>query len=331
MAEAILLKSGGGGITSDDVTAKKEHILSGYSTVTVESDDEIVEGAMPDNTGWEQSNLLAGKSVLVPKGYHDGTKSVATASLASQTGVDSGKTAVGTSQMLSGYQGWVNGTKVTGTITSLAGGTYNASSAKQTISCKGKYMTSDIVINSPNVQSILSFNFASRDYEYANFKWKNPAKGAYQGIVVRGKKGGYPENINDGNLIYNGYGTNKAANGTSYSASQKCGEGTWYFRAYSYYLLDGKPIYHSTNYSTSATFTCYDCDHCNECDCNKEIYCDDRVCDQCSSNCDAHGPGQCTDCDQCSSNYVSGCKECSSHCDQCSDCGDYPQSCIGNS
>lgn len=44
MAQAILLRGGAGGVTSDDVTASKAHVLKGYKTVTTESNDEIVEG-----------------------------------------------------------------------------------------------------------------------------------------------------------------------------------------------------------------------------------------------------------------------------------------------
>ena len=132
MAEAILLKSGGGGLTSDDVTAGKAHVLSGYTTITYESNDEIAIGTMPDNTGWNSKNINAGSSVTIPAGYHDGTQTVTAKALSSQTGVDSGKTAVGAAQMLTGYQGWVNGTKVSGTMANHgaisnslnAGGTY---------------------------------------------------------------------------------------------------------------------------------------------------------------------------------------------------------------
>ena len=46
MAQAILLRGGAGGVTSDDVTAGKAHVLKGYKTVTTESNDEIVEGEM---------------------------------------------------------------------------------------------------------------------------------------------------------------------------------------------------------------------------------------------------------------------------------------------
>lgn len=44
MAQAILLRGGAGGVTSDDVTASKAHVLQGYKTVTTDSDDEVAEG-----------------------------------------------------------------------------------------------------------------------------------------------------------------------------------------------------------------------------------------------------------------------------------------------
>jgi len=46
MAQAILLRGGAGGVTSDDVTASKAQVLKGYKTVTRDSDDEVVEGAI---------------------------------------------------------------------------------------------------------------------------------------------------------------------------------------------------------------------------------------------------------------------------------------------
>lgn len=46
MAQAILLRGGAGGVSSDDVTASKAQVLQGYKTVTTDSDDEIVEGTI---------------------------------------------------------------------------------------------------------------------------------------------------------------------------------------------------------------------------------------------------------------------------------------------
>nr|DAF21845.1 MAG TPA: hypothetical protein [Caudoviricetes sp.] len=46
MAEAILMSGGVGGVASDDVTAKREHVLQGYTALTSDSDDEVVQGTM---------------------------------------------------------------------------------------------------------------------------------------------------------------------------------------------------------------------------------------------------------------------------------------------
>ena len=46
MSQAIILKGGAGGVGSDDVTAGKAQVLQGYKTVTSDSDDEVVEGAI---------------------------------------------------------------------------------------------------------------------------------------------------------------------------------------------------------------------------------------------------------------------------------------------
>lgn len=46
MADAILIAGGTGGVSSDDVTAKREHVLQGYTALTADSDDEAVQGTM---------------------------------------------------------------------------------------------------------------------------------------------------------------------------------------------------------------------------------------------------------------------------------------------
>ena len=50
MADCILQQGGSGGITSDEVTASRAHVLKGYYTVTTDSDDEVVEGTI-ENRG----------------------------------------------------------------------------------------------------------------------------------------------------------------------------------------------------------------------------------------------------------------------------------------
>lgn len=46
MADAILMSGGVGGVSSDDVTAKKEHVLQGYTALTSDSSDEPAEGSI---------------------------------------------------------------------------------------------------------------------------------------------------------------------------------------------------------------------------------------------------------------------------------------------
>ena len=46
MADAILMSGGVGGVASDDVTARREHVLQGYTALTADSDDEVVEGTI---------------------------------------------------------------------------------------------------------------------------------------------------------------------------------------------------------------------------------------------------------------------------------------------
>ena len=46
MADAILMSGGVGGVTSDDVTARRKHVLQGYTALTADSDDEVVEGTI---------------------------------------------------------------------------------------------------------------------------------------------------------------------------------------------------------------------------------------------------------------------------------------------
>lgn len=61
----VLMQPMGGGIGSDDVTAAKAHVLAGHNTVTTDSDDEVVEGTMPDRGQWQY-----GKSLVHANGYY---------------------------------------------------------------------------------------------------------------------------------------------------------------------------------------------------------------------------------------------------------------------
>lgn len=102
---------GGGGISSDEVSAAKENVLSGKTYVGVDTGDEIGTGTMANNGINENKSLNAGSSFLVKKGYHAQDFSVGANSLASQTTATASP-----GHLLSGQTAWVNGVKINGGI-----------------------------------------------------------------------------------------------------------------------------------------------------------------------------------------------------------------------
>lgn len=92
--------------------AAAAQILTGYQAFV---NGNTINGSM-SNQGAKTASLNCGESYPIPAGYHNGSGKVTANSLASQTGVDSGKTAAGDGQILTGYQAWVNGVKRTGSM-----------------------------------------------------------------------------------------------------------------------------------------------------------------------------------------------------------------------
>ena len=163
----------GGGAGSDECTLVKAN-ATGLKAVTADSDDEAVEGTLDTETTLADSQALSGQTFLkfnpvtklferrvggmtnrgaviqelgaggsyaIPEGFHNGSGKVTAKSLASQTPGDS---AAG--HILAGRTAWVNGSKITGTIPSQAGGTLTPSTSAVTANCSGKYMTSNYTI-----------------------------------------------------------------------------------------------------------------------------------------------------------------------------------------
>lgn len=100
-----------------------------------------VTGTMA-NQGKKTYTINCGGSQTIPAGYHDGTGSVTVNSLASQT---AGTATAAT--IRSGYTAWVGGSKITGTLADVAGGTYTPGTSNQTLAASGHYLASDIVVN----------------------------------------------------------------------------------------------------------------------------------------------------------------------------------------
>lgn len=135
----VLMTGAGGGTGSDECTASKAQVLAGQTAVTSDSDDESVEGTMPNN-GEQSATLKCGQSKKIPEGYTTGG-TVTAADLASQTPGN-----LAASNMLSGAYGYSNGVRVNGGIASMGAQSVTPGAAVQKVSCRGKYMTGDVTV-----------------------------------------------------------------------------------------------------------------------------------------------------------------------------------------
>ena len=210
---------------SENCTATKDKILSGYTTIANDSNNEIVPGTMPNNGAVSQS-LNCGGSYTIPIGFHNGSGKIAANSLSSQTSA----TAT-TAKILNGYTAWVNGSKITG----------------------------NVVCN-----SILNFNAAAYSTTQILLQWQNPyaATGRpFSGVFINYSTGGYPGT--GGTRIYTGYGNNNIAGGWSQAIVNMPSAGTGYYFSCTAYCscntgdLWGNTInaYAATTSHGSTTFT----------------------------------------------------------------------------
>ena len=183
MAIGYIVSGGGGGTLSSDVTAKKENVLIGTSTVTSDSDDIIVEGTMP-NIGKVTQTLGVNGSYTIPKGYHDGTgkitQSLNTKGATTYYATTSDQT-IAANQYLTGAQtikkittnlaaenikpgvtvtvnnGNANVFSVTGNMTSKGAAIYYPTTSDQTISA-GQYLSGNQVIKAVSQQNLVAGN-----------------------------------------------------------------------------------------------------------------------------------------------------------------------------
>lgn len=110
-------------ISSSDVLLNK---------IAIDKNGELLTGTMP-NQGTKTQTLNAGGNYAIPQGYHNGSGKITVNSLASQTTVQNGKTAISQNQVLTGYEGWVNGNRITGNMS-------NQGTKNSTLNAGGSYI-----------------------------------------------------------------------------------------------------------------------------------------------------------------------------------------------
>lgn len=250
MAIAILMKGGGSGSGSDDVTASKAQVLQGYTAVTSDSDDEPAAGTMPNrgtdyqtprNMGWDTSRGILWTQI--EKGYYGdpaGDNNYVwkdSTSARSQLGITAGKILAG--QNIGG---------LAGTATSDAD-----ASAGYIYSGKTAYVNGAKITGSMSVSSLVSFSTATYSTTQITASWQWPWTGPYSGIAICGKTGGYPENIWD-SRVYTGHGNNYnlGASTSAIIGGLQPGQ-TYYFRAWIYCSTSAGELYSGYSQAAAAT------------------------------------------------------------------------------
>lgn len=184
MGLAYIEGAGGGGVRSSDVTASAADILTGKYDLTAQSDDEVVQGTMPNN-GTVNQTLGINGSYTIPAGYHSGSgkvsQSVTTKAAATYYATTSDQT-IAANQWLSGAQtikkltqtnlsggnikpgvvvkvnnGNTDVFSVTGSMPSKAAATYYPTTSDQTIAAN-QYLTGVQTIKAVTQQNLVASN-----------------------------------------------------------------------------------------------------------------------------------------------------------------------------
>ncbi len=248
MATAILMKSGGGGAGSDELTASADKVLTGYTYVGADTDDEAGSGSMANIGALDAAKSVATGSnnvyFRISRGAHLTNSSsgypeayAPYSSVASAVGLTSAKLLKG--QTVLG---------VSGTATSDANAT-----AAYIYSGKTAYVNGSKITGSMSVSSLVSFSVATYSTTQVTATWTWPSKGPYSGIAICGKTGGYPANIGDSRL-YTGAGSNHnlGAKTSAIIGGLQPGK-TYYFAAWLYCSTSLGDLYSGAAHATAAT------------------------------------------------------------------------------
>lgn len=119
--------------------AAEKDVLSGKTFANATSDS--LTGSMPNNGAVSPAALNCNGSYAIPAGYHNGSGVVTANSLASQTTVDDGKTAATAATIRSGYQAWVNGNKISGSMATLTSANFSGSHSSTVAGNASNYVT----------------------------------------------------------------------------------------------------------------------------------------------------------------------------------------------
>lgn len=136
MGSAFILKSGGGGILSEDVTALRSQVLEGKTTITADSNDSIITGTMLSDANISAPNQLLENVIAYGRNgaRYSGT-ALNDANISNSNQLLQGVIAYGR-----------NGAKYSGNMQSMNGVTITPTTSQQIVSCANKKVLNDIIV-----------------------------------------------------------------------------------------------------------------------------------------------------------------------------------------
>ena len=230
MGICLIVKSGGG-VDTSTATATADKILSGY---TLYSNDNKITGNMANIGTQTTSGLNVGTSVTINAGWHNGSGTVITNTLSSQTSAD----IPDASWCLYSYTYWKNGVKYTGTMGNIGAKSWSiGANGSQTIE-GGWHNGSGTVKQSINVDNgewgpnptTTNQQLCWQGWYYSKNRWcwgnGNLTSGNIKkGISIFGVTGNYYETKRY--IIQNGASTGLCTTTSHSSDTMSWGGSTW--------------------------------------------------------------------------------------------------------
>ncbi len=175
MAEGLLMKYGGG-VTSDEATAEKGHVLSGKTYLGKDTGDEVGTGTMPNNGAVSKTFTpsTAKQEYTVPAGYHNGSGKVTVNATPTQTKTAYAKT---TAQTISPDSGkFLSGVTVGAVSASNLAAANIKKGVKIAVKSNGEILSATGTLAYTPHMADLKHTEPNNNYDY-NESWQVPETG----------------------------------------------------------------------------------------------------------------------------------------------------------